>query len=162
MGDKKRQLTVGVNNREEKEVVLVQETLNFGSVGVGEESIGKVLNHLQTVSFKPSVSVAPSPTDHGRNPLASVNRAVEHNRRLPLATRTPKVDTRDRTSIQRVSRRDHRALGRVRSLEIPQELDMVVISVVRVEPREIRRASYTSSASFNPPPSPPLTIHSPA
>lgn len=98
---RKGELTVRVDYGEHEKVVLVQETLNFGGVGVGEESIGKVLDHLQE-SDSSSVT-RPTWTHHGGNPLSRMDGSVKYNGWLPLATSSPEMDTRNGASIQRVT-----------------------------------------------------------
>lgn len=105
---------VRVNNGEDVEVVLVDEALDLGvGVVLGQEVEGQVL------------------VDHGGDPLARVDGAVEDDSRLfALPGASPEVNTCDRSSLVGVARRDDGRAGWVGGLEIPQELEMVVVRMV--------------------------------
>lgn len=74
-------------------------------------------------------------TYHGGDPLARMHGAVEHNGGLDaLAGATPETDTSDGVAITRGARGDDLGLVGVGSHEIPEEVQVVGIGVVRVEP----------------------------
>jgi len=50
-------LTIRVDDRKDEKVVLVQETLNLGRVGVGQEIVRKVLDNLFVISIPSSRSL---------------------------------------------------------------------------------------------------------
>ena len=112
---------VRVDDGEHVEVVLVNEGLDLGRRSVvGQEVVRHELDR------------------HCRDPFTRVNRTVQDNGRLrALAGASPEVDSRDGVAVERASRRDDRRLARVLRLEISQELKMVAVGMVRVEPSAV-------------------------
>lgn len=112
-------LTIRIDNGEDVEVICIQDVLHFLialiSVKQGE---GNVFGH------------------HRGDPLASMDRSVEDNRGiLASSTAAKEVDTGDGTVLGGFTvGLNGLSIVRVLLREIRQELNVIVVWVVRVEP----------------------------
>lgn len=64
---------------------------------------------------------------------------MKDNGRLALAAGSPELDARDGPAVERVAGRDDGRLAGVRRLQVLEELEVVGVAVVRVEPRGVGR-----------------------
>lgn len=108
---------VRVDDGEDVEVVLVDEALDLGVGGVlGQQVVGNVL------------------VGHRADPLAGVNGAVENNGGLGALGAAIDVDARDGVALERAARGNDLGVVGVRCHQVLEELQMVGVRVVRVEP----------------------------
>lgn len=140
---KGEKLTIWIDNGEQVKVVLVDESLDavVGLVSV-YESVGKVLDNLR---YPQSACLLETGfqvfTDHGSDLLARVDGAVQHNGGLlALAGAAPEVDAGDGVALQRLARRHDLGVAGVLGRQVVDELQVVIVGVVRVEPRRVGRA----------------------
>lgn len=107
-----------IYHREDIEIIFVNKALNLRIRSVvGEQVESHVFG------------------DHGGNPFSSMDGSVEYNGRLGALSTTPvKMDSSNRSTLTGVSCNDNLRSCRIRGLEIPEELKMVGISVIRIKP----------------------------
>lgn len=135
--------TVGVDNRQDIEVVVVKEALHGGVVAViGYQLVCNVLDNLMI-----HVNMNPATTRRtvsylGRDPFSSVDVAIENDGRLRvLATASPKVNTLNIATLEGFSRGDQlRVLGE-RRLNVLQKCQVISVGMIRTEPRQAWKSS---------------------
>lgn len=136
--------TVRVDDREEKEVVGVEEPLDFLVISAIQQGVGKVLHSLASrvsISQTSQHSFEPA-THHGRDPLPSVDGPVEHNSGLALALAAPEVNASDGIPVERLARSDNLSLVGELALQVVQVLQVVLVAMVRLEPCRVGRSGY--------------------
>ena len=110
-----------IHDRENVEIVLVNKAFDLGARGiVGEQIVREILSN------------------HRADPLPGVHRPVNDNGWLAALPRgTIEMNSGDWPALKRVTDLHNLRVRRMGCLEVVQELQVVGIGVVRVEPRRV-------------------------